>query len=607
MSAKVREFRELPLKKHGDVSSKSEWHRSYEIAETFWALPLLKKLLDLDGLRKHVNSRELHDDLAKGYAFCIVSLLWELAHSIITWPELFDLERDRALGQALLEPIPLYRMSTRSLAGQTVRKITLLFRPLMEVQSFDAIDRFLQRDLVSWIANVVKIFECGYALAPEIRKRTGLNLLQTLELASISNLLRSLQDIRVIKSAFYHTYRKSTIWPRGLPIRLADQDFFGGYKLALSYLWHQAAKVRQDSSEMIAFGKAKTWKELDSLFDSFLHRIVEPLLSRNKFQWTDFLVYSTSVIFLKTRKLPKHLVDLMCSLPSEYLTQPQSETERLDEAFMGYPTFVSGTQLNYDSSVGFLTALSGATKRARNEVFILRFVHGFEKQAFSFAILIETYDDLRADPYWWIFPECCTDSGSGSIVLSAISKQLAEFGPRIRVQDVNVDLEKFRLYTKGFAEERHAIDISSLRSHLSYARAGLFEVFYALLMQSRGFTVFWRYRNPRILGDYEIDVLSLEQSGIRMEIAECTLTASRDDLERLMRNTKLVEKNRVEIIRHIGGQFPPGSLEIKATLVVLRPTELKTGDKVELRSENWLASECRKVGLSWAEVKELFH
>jgi hypothetical protein len=454
---------------------------SYEITDTFWTLPLLKKLLDLDGLRKDTNSSKLRDELAKGYAFCIVSLLWGLAHSIITWPELFDLEGDRALGQALLESIPLYRMSTRSPAGQALRKITLLFRPLMEIESFDEIE-LLQRDLIDWIVNVAKIFEYGYALAPKIRKCTGLNLLQTIELASISNLLRSLQDIRMIKSAFYHTYRKSTTWPRNLPLRFGTQDFLGGYKLALSYLWHQVAKV-EDSRVMTAFGKAGDSKELDSLFDSFLRNVVEPRLSRNKFAWTDFLVYSNSVIFLKTRKLPKHLVSLMCSLPSEYLTKTQSETEQLDEAFMWYPLFVAGTQLNYDSSVGFLTALSGATKGARNEVVILRFVHGFEKQTFSFAILVETYDALRADPYWWVFPECCTDSGSGRIALSAISKRLAELGRRVKVQEVNVDFEQFEFYTKGFAEQRYAIDISGLRSHLSDARAGLFEAFYALLME----------------------------------------------------------------------------------------------------------------------------
>jgi hypothetical protein len=56
--------------------------RSDDIKELFWFLPLLERLLDVTALRRS-SSILLDDKLARGYAFCIASLLWHAAESLI--------------------------------------------------------------------------------------------------------------------------------------------------------------------------------------------------------------------------------------------------------------------------------------------------------------------------------------------------------------------------------------------------------------------------------------------------------------------------------------------------------------------------------------------
>ena len=113
--------------------------------EMFWGVPLLRQLLDLKQLKQKMILDDLHDNLAKGYAFCIASLLWQVSDSVIGTPQLLDLESDRTLTRARQAQIPFHEMPTKSRAGKVVRSIMMVCRSLMAVNTFDEIDELGER------------------------------------------------------------------------------------------------------------------------------------------------------------------------------------------------------------------------------------------------------------------------------------------------------------------------------------------------------------------------------------------------------------------------------------------------------------------------------
>lgn len=103
-------------------------------------------------------------------------------------------------------------------------------------------------------------------------------------------------------------------------------------------------------------------------------------------------------------------------------------------------------------------------------------------------------------------------------------------------------------------------------------------------MQKRGYSVFWRYKNSEVLGASDIDVLAVEQneSRTRIEIAECTLRVSKDDLTRLLEKRELVTRN-VEATLQKTAKPATGLIEINANLVAFHPTKLNV-DEVNIHS-----------------------
>ena len=580
-----------------DMSPNYEELRSHEIAEMFWFLPLLSQLLDLNQLKKRTTSGVLHNNLARGYAFCIASLLWRVAKSVIQTPELLDMENDRTLMRARQAQIPFHQMPTKSRAGRFVRKITILCRSLMAVNSFDDIEKLGHGDLGNWFEVMSDIFNNCYRM-PSGLSRERLNT--ALKMASVYRLLRDLQDVGKIRIVFNHTFNKSRMWLSQwthLPMRLGKQRFFEGYRLALSYLWEELFEVSPHSPLMVALKTAQTWNQMDLHFESFLDTIVKPYVEAHGFAFEEFH-------FQKIKRVRDRDMTLISSIPLDGITRPLSVKEQLDEVFMWYPIFVVDGE---SSAHGFLIALEGAMSLTKSRINVLKVVHGEGRQHnFSFAILLESTSNLADYSRWWAFPDCGTDySGTGGMFYREITNRLRQLHQRINLKEVCVDSEQFEDYVRSSIEQRLRHENLALMASLSDSRATLLELVYTILMQKRGFSVFWRYKNSQVLGASDIDVLAIEQneSRTRIEIAECTRRASKDDLTRLLEKRELVARNLDAILQETA-KPSTGSIEINASLVTFHPTKLKV-DKVNVHSAEWLAQECKRLGLNWTEFRRL--
>ncbi|MGA2785468.1 MAG: hypothetical protein ABSF09_12290 [Candidatus Bathyarchaeia archaeon] len=583
-------------------------HAGYEITEVFWSLPLLTELLDLNKLNRYWSSKHhgkpAPSNLSRGYGFCIVSLLWSLADAIIQFPRVLDIKDAELLVRAWQGNVPFHRMPTKTQAGQLVRKIVDLYRPLMGADTFADIEQNAPILLQALVKPLSQIFLSSFGLSSEFKKKTRLDVLEALKAGAIFKLLFELQNRKSIKIAYNYTYDKGKrffVQSTVLPLTVSNQRFFDGYKLGIVYLWESLLEANQDSIRKIK--RCRTWDQLETLRNVTSTTITQPFAERIGLESP-----TDEIDFKKRRKIPDELMTPLIRSQHTVPLQPASTQEILDEAFLWYPLVIAGTDATAISSVGFATALLGTAKLRRGPIHVLKFIHRqTEGNTFSFAILIHAASNVADYSYWWVFPDFATDfSGMGGAGYAFVTQQINGLEERIILDEIPVAGEEFHRYVKRSKEQRLEDEISVLRQALDAGSGAILELVYATIAQARGDLVRWRYKNPAILGDREIDVLSIGNNATpaTIEIAECTRTASKDDVSRLKEKLELCRHNSAELLRSINGGNSAKVVEVRGRLVCAVPSRSKFRG-ISTISQKELREACTKYGLNWYEIQRL--
>lgn len=507
---------------------------SREITDVFWVLPLLKELLNTKQLEHYWMSKHrghfIRDDLAQGYAFAITCLLCVLTKAIIHYPNVLDLDHDELLERAYQARVPLEEMPVRTPCGRLVNKTVTMYRSLMGSRNFKDIATKAQLILDNLVKPLNEAFEStvivlGSDSKPELSPEEALRGITIFDIPFRL-------DLHSAKIAYNSTFNKrKTMFAQWIKIpgRMGSQRFFDGYKFAILYLLEGVYQVAPDSSQRIR--RFRTWRKFE--LDTIRSAVTTPSGVRR--HGSDFV---TPDLFSKPVKIPNKILNQLTLWESGKEQRPLTPERRLDEAFMWIRIIVAGTNETHTSATGFAITLMGMAKLRRGLIRVLKLIHPRDRgNNYSFAILVEAY--------WYVFPNFATDySGTGGWGYDFVTDQIKRLGKRIRLQEVHISESEFYRYLKRANESELESEVSRLSEALETGHGAILELIYGLVVRARGDTVRWRYRNSKILGDFEIDVLAVKfgQTQTTIEIAECSRVASQNDLARLEKKIELVRR-----------------------------------------------------------------
>ena len=86
------------------------------------------------------------------------------------------------------------------------------------------------------------------------------------------------------------------------------------------------------------------------------------------------------------------------------------------------------------------------------------------------------------------------------MLFEEITKRLEELRQRIDLTTLHVDDREFENYIRSSIDSRLRGENLELVGSLSNSKAALLELLYTLFLEKLGFTAFWRYKNPKVLG-----------------------------------------------------------------------------------------------------------
>jgi hypothetical protein len=585
--------------------SASQAPSSREITDVFWALPLLKELLNAKQLEHYWMSKHrghsIRDDLAQGYAFLITCLLCYLAKAIIRYPYVLDFDHDELLERAYQANVPLEDMPARTPCGRLVNKTVTMYRSLMGSRNFKDIETKAHLILNGLVKPLNEAFESTVTVLGSDSK-TELSPEEALRGIAIFDIPFRL-DLSSAKIAYNSTFNKRKAmfaqWVN-IPERMGSQRFFDGYKFAILYLLEGIYRVAPDSSQRIR--RVRTWSKFE--LDTIRSAVTTPSGVRR--HGSDF---ATPDLFRKPVKMPNKVLNQLTLCESGKDRRPLTPERRLDEAFMWTRIIVAGTNETATSATGFAITLMGMAKLRRGLIRVLKLIHRRGSgNNYSFAILVEAYTNLGDYSYWYVFPSFATDySGTGGSGYDFVTDQIKKLGKRIRLQEVHIGESEFYRYLKRTKESELESEVSKLSQALEAGHGAILELMYGLIALARGDTVRWRYRNSKILGDFEIDVLAVKfgQTQTTIEIAECSRVASQNDLARLEKKIELVRRDPARLLRSINTETVPfGAIEVTGCIVsALPPRYIVQGINMIYPPE--LEKLCSVSGLYWYEIRRL--
>jgi hypothetical protein len=224
--------------------------------------------------------------------------------------------------------------------------------------------------------------------------------------------------------------------------------------------------------------------------------------------------------------------------------------------------------------LGFITILKGYSSFGTNAVRVLKIAHpqkGVEGNNYSFAILIESFGLFTDSSYWLLFYNFATDySGTGGSYYKRVLEELKSIGKRVHLTEVRVDEEALLKYLESHRVRALVTQGQELARLSESLKGGLFELFVAHLLSRMGFVTYLRYRNSKLLGRKEIDVISAKVVNRKMKIviAEAFGSFPKDVQQitnELTIKLSIMQQHYTHILKEIGVSYDD---EIDSTPVI---------------------------------------
>jgi hypothetical protein len=359
---------------------------------------------------------------------------------------------------------------------------------------------------------------------------------------------------------------------------------FNGYKITLCFLWEKLLNeenVQAQCNKLIEeITYTKNWYELDGTFETS-RRLVA------KIEEEFHLTFGFEKYFSITKPIDSDIWEksLFDKVPEPML----SKEEKLQQEILWYPVQAM-TGMIFNGVAAFSRLLLGDVRLKHafdnpDKTIIARFVHpvecptGENQHDYSFAILVDAFGSMADYSGWLVFYDCCGDysgfAGSEYQFAESIIKKLL---PNIQVIDLTISkkdlIDYLQLYSSNLADD---YDTTSIKIPVngeikkqkeilkSVSATAIIAHQHTVIQAFKGFLlellayyylaekplIRWRYKNQKLLGDDEIDVIARDKNKTLFLIS-CMSSYEGRKIQRLDEQSKLMIANKILFIKEFG-------------------------------------------------------
>jgi hypothetical protein len=520
------------------------------------------------------NKIKMTSDLFEGYLFFIKTISRGLLDIVSLSPS-FHIESNLTFERAMNRGIPLEKIKNNC------QKVVFLKNIYAQLQ-------------IVWKSTDSKTLEANMANIQNNVLKTIDHILQNnVELSETYTKFGTDKVIRRLAINYALVYLNDTRHhgtPLGYFFSLSSKRFieeqyaskvFNGYKLTLCFLWQKLLSEEDiQSSELIdEIANAKNWDELDETFETA--RILEAELEKEFRLVFGFEKYFKVVKPINASLWNKNLFE---KVPEPMLSKEQD----LQQELLWYPVqAMSGMTFNGVSAFARLLIGDVWLKRALDnpdKTIIARFVHPLEhgtaeKHDYSYAIVVDAFATLADYSGWLVFYDCCGDySGFAGGEHQFAEMIIKQYLPHLEVKNVTISKKEFLEYLEAYSgnfsddyettsmkipvdgevkKQKELLKSLSLTSTVKHQQT-IIEAFKGYLLELLAYyymaekpIIRWRYRNQKLLGDDEIDVIARD-SNKTLFLVSCMSTYEGAKIEKLNAQSKLIEASKNLFIKEFG-------------------------------------------------------
>ncbi len=460
----------------------------------------------------------------------------------------FNLESDMITHRAAFLGLDIRNVRTNSQRAKVLRGLRIAEEQTLSENTIPDLQAAISENFKFWIEGVNHLFKNHVTIYSESCKTMQKKDVRTLQTFSwLVRFLNVKQHVhRYLKIHDYFDKKG-----KSEKQRISFEKAFLGYKTSISYLWHSLASSFLPDAPVDVILNTKTWDELDELFDAF---VAGPIGAADE-QLGDSSCRALEII---TDYDNKHLESMMIEID---LLKDEEKDIILDHSFLWYDIEVldtAGSKL-FTGVPTFITQLLGSLflKKVHDlddPIQVRRILHPLGPSAndVSYAILIPMFGTFSDMSGWLVNLDCCNDSSGFARSLKSEADGIISINEsEIAFEEILIEKDYFRKYLQKKIEEKadgeiftrltpseqERIDLRKSIEISTDLSAVIMELFIAVILAERKYTVHWQFTHGEIVGEKEIDVIAYNDREV--QIIECS------------RTMPLNEKKVAELIREL--------------------------------------------------------
>jgi hypothetical protein len=602
--------------------------KNNDLSELF-ALNHIFDLLDLQEFDNFLrdNNMKRNSAIFEGHRFFIKTISRGLLEKLSrSWS--LNIEDNYTFTRALNRGVPLEKLKNSSKRVMFIKNIHKQLKVLWSSSDFSTLSYNMKYVKQNILSSLDSILNCNVELSKQFAifgKETVLRRL------AIHYTLIYLNDARHGIKPIGYLFVLSN---KGVSKKYSKRTFLG-YKTTLLFLWNSLLKKENVQKKQFFenLAKAKNWKDLDDTFE-LAREIVASI--EKEFQ----LTFGFETYFIVKKQIKAEIWDkkLFEKPPEPSL----SKIENLQQELFWYPVQAMSGLLIFNGVATFSSLIIGAVQLKRaaknnEKTLIVRFVHPVEKNKhdYSYAILVEAFGTLADYSGWLVFYDCCGDySGFSGSMYQFAEMIIRQYSHRLEIINLKIDkndLKKYldvfgadfadtyehtglRIPTDGNAKRQKKFLESFSTSSIISRQQSQIEAFKGYLLELLAYYFFtsekglikWRYRNKRLLGDDEIDVIKRDEKG-NLYLVSCMSSYHDNKVKKLDKHYSLIQSKKGDF-QKIFGTFE--SVE-KVVFITEDPTASQIYECKKLGThlfslKRLLAEHSRFSSIRKTEIKRLF-
>ena len=545
--------------------------KNNDLSELF-AINYIFDLLDNQKFDNFLKDAQASRNLVfEGHMFFIKTISRGLLERLSeSWS--INIEDNYTFTRALNRGVPLEKIKNSSKKIVFIKNLYRQLRELWKSKDYNDLNINMQRIQRSVLNSIDSILNCNVKLSKDYENFGEETVVRRL---AILYALIFLNDIRHGRPLGYF-FSLSTK-------RISDQYLarvFFGYKTTLAFLWKQLLNEEKvETSKLLkSVINAKGWKDLDETFE-IAREIVASI--EKDFQLTfGFEAYFDITNPIKTDIWNKRLFVKP--------TEPSlSKNEELQQELFWYPIQALSGLLIFNGVATFSSLLIGAVYldqvlRKEEKTYVVRFVHpvGENKHDYSYAILIEAFGTIADYSGWLVFYDCCGDySGFSGSEYRFAEEIIKRYSPNLEIINLIIDKRDLSEYLRVFSanltdtyehseikippngeteKNKKVLEtlstssiISHMRRQIETLRGYMLELLAYYFLNSEKSLLKWRYRNKKLIGDDEIDIVARDKKGI-LYLASCTSSYDSEKVSKLDKHSSVICSKKRTLQKEFG-------------------------------------------------------